>query len=78
MKIALRIEYKKGVEDPEASVVAKNALTLGFDKLKSIKIAKEYVFDVNDKEGKAQVEKIARDLLVNPVIQQYTIYERDE
>jgi phosphoribosylformylglycinamidine synthase PurS subunit len=78
MKIALRIEYKKGVEDPEASVVEKNALTLGFDRLKSIKIAKEYVFDVNGKEGKAQVEKIARDLLVNPVIQQYTIYERDE
>ena len=78
MKIALRIEYKKGVEDPEASVVEKNAHTLGFDKLKSIKIAKEYVFNVNDKEGKAQVEKIARDLLVNPVIQQFTIYERDE
>jgi phosphoribosylformylglycinamidine synthase PurS subunit len=78
MKIALRIEYRKGVEDPEASVVEKNAVTLGFDRLKSIKIAKEYVFDVSDKEGRAQVEKIARDLLVNPVIQQYTIYERDE
>ena len=78
MKIALRIEYKKGVEDPESSVVQKNALSLGFDKLKSIKIAKEYVFDVADEVGKAQVEKIARDLLVNPVIQEYTIYERDE
>ena len=43
-----------------------------------MKIAKEYVFNVIDKEGKAQVEKIARDLLVNPVLQQFTIYERDE
>lgn len=78
MKIALRIEYKKGVEDPEATTVERNALTLGFDKFRSIRIAKEYVFDVDRKDARSEVEKFARDLLVNPVIQEYSIYERDD
>jgi|ACXJ01.1.fsa_nt_gi phosphoribosylformylglycinamidine synthase len=74
MKIALRIEYREGVEDPEASTVSKNCEVLGFQDLSKIKIAKEYVFDVNESNPEKRVEELARTLLVNPVIQKYSIH----
>ena len=61
MKIALRIEYREGVEDPEASTVSKNCEVLGFQDLSKIKIAKEYVFDVNESNPEKRVEEPARD-----------------
>ncbi len=74
MKIALRIEYREGVEDPEASTVSKNCEVLGFRDLSKIKIAKEYVFDVNEGDPEKRIEELARTLLVNPVIQKYSIH----
>ncbi len=78
MKVALKIEYKEGVEDPEATVVSKNAAVLGFGDLGRLKIAKEYVFEVKSAAQKKKVEELAKLLLVNPVIQSYAIETRED
>lgn len=76
MKMALRVEYRDGVEDPEALTVEKSIRKLGIDSVKSVKIVKEYLFDIDSSNPQEEIEKLAGILLMNPVIHKYSLAKR--
>lgn len=76
MKVALRVEYRDGVEDPEALTVENSIRKLGVESVKSVKIVKEYLFEVDSKSPQEEVERLARILLMNPVVHKYSLVER--
>jgi phosphoribosylformylglycinamidine synthase len=75
----VEVRYLPGVEDPEALTIKRNLKILGYDSVSDVKMARIYdlTFE-NEKDAHTQVEKLARDLLSNPVINSYTITKTGE
>ncbi|WP_393970663.1 phosphoribosylformylglycinamidine synthase subunit PurS [Oxyplasma meridianum] len=75
----VEVRYLPGVEDPEALTVRRNLKILGYNSVSDVKMARIYdlIFE-NEKDALIQVEKLARDLLSNPVINSYTITKTGE
>lgn len=76
MNAIINIHAKKGILDPKAKAT-KNALSsLGFEDIKNIKMGKQIIIDLGNKtsqEAKDIAEQMAKKLLVNEVIEDYTI-----
>lgn len=75
----VEVRYLPGVEDPEALTVKRNLKILGYDSVSGVNMARIYdlTFE-NEKDAEIQVEKLARDILSNPVINSYTITKTGE
>jgi len=75
----VEVRYLPGVEDPEALTIKRNLKILGYSSVSNVKMARIYdlTFE-NEKDAHMQVEKLARDLLSNPVINSYTITKTGE
>lgn len=70
----VEVRYLPGVEDPEALTVKRNLRILGYDSISGVMMARVYELTLEDSDGAYEkVEKLARDLLSNPVINSYTI-----
>jgi phosphoribosylformylglycinamidine synthase subunit PurS len=72
------INFKSGILDPEAEAIKKTILNMGFKSLK--KLSKGKFFDIeinNNKNGLKEIEKISRDLLSNPVIENFKIIKKN-
>ena len=78
MKVKLIVFYKEGVFDPQGKAIRHSAETLGFKGLKSISTGKYFEIEVKAKTKKqahAEVNKMAKKLLANPVIEDWIILE---
>lgn len=76
MKAEVTIDLKKGVADPEGAQTKKALALLGFDNVVEVKSLKTFRIELaeEDKDAALSVlEDICKKLLVNPVIQEYTI-----
>ncbi len=77
MKAKVYVTLKPGVLDPQGKAIHHSVELLGFDSVADIRQGKffEIVLDENLSEADAQtaVEKIARDVLANPVIEDYKV-----
>lgn len=76
MKASVEISLKDGILDPQAKTIFNALQTLGFECVRDLKIAKKMTLDLDlDDENCAreQLEAMARDLLANPVIENYKI-----
>ncbi len=74
MKINVFVTPKKNVLDPQGAAVSHALESLGFKGLKSTRIGKliELEVDAADTpEFRAQLDKLCRDLLSNPVIEDF-------
>ncbi|MCL5802210.1 MAG: phosphoribosylformylglycinamidine synthase subunit PurS [Thermoplasmataceae archaeon] len=72
----VEVRYLPGVEDPEALTVKRNLKILGYDSVSGVSMARIYELTFEDgKDAHEKVEKLARNLLSNPVINSYTITE---
>ncbi|WP_163328539.1 phosphoribosylformylglycinamidine synthase subunit PurS [Desulfurobacterium thermolithotrophum] len=74
------ITYRKGVLDPQGIAVEKAAHSLGFEKVKNVKVGKYITMNIeadSPEEVKREIEEMAKKFLVNPVIEEYT-YEVEE
>lgn len=77
----VEVRYLPGVEDPEALTVKRNLKILGYDSVSGVSMARIYELtfedgkDAHGKDAHEKVEKLARNLLSNPVINSYTITE---
>ncbi|AMK13163.1 phosphoribosylformylglycinamidine synthase PurS [methanogenic archaeon mixed culture ISO4-G1] len=76
--IEIRIEFKKGVADPEGSNTKKTLESLGFKGLGQVRFVKlfEVEMDLPPEEAKKAGEEMCRKLLANPVIQNYKVTVR--
>ena len=74
MKIKVFVTPKKNVLDPQGVAVGHALESLGLKGLKGTRVGKvvELELDVSDStEFRAQLDKLCRDLLSNPVIEDY-------
>jgi len=76
MIIAINVHLKKGVLDPQGKAVYNALNALGFNKIIDARVGKQILLniDTNNKEEAIEIaNKAAKELLANPVIENYEI-----
>ncbi|MCA1590331.1 MAG: phosphoribosylformylglycinamidine synthase subunit PurS [Acidobacteria bacterium] len=77
MKAKVYVTLKPGVLDPQGKAIHHSVELLGFDKIGDIRQGKyfEILLDESASESDARtaVERIAKDVLANPVIEDYRV-----
>ncbi|MBD23135.1 MAG: phosphoribosylformylglycinamidine synthase, purS protein [Alphaproteobacteria bacterium] len=77
MKFRVYVNFKDGILDPEAEAIKQTIMNMG---LKSVKnLVKGKFFDIeieNNKDHLKEIESISRDLLTNPVIENFKIVKK--
>jgi phosphoribosylformylglycinamidine synthase PurS subunit len=77
MKAKVYVTLKPGVLDPQGKAIHHSVELLGFEKIADIRQGKYFEIALDESlpeaEAKAAAEKIARDVLANPVIEDYRV-----
>ena len=77
MKAKVYVMLKPDVLDPQGKAIHHSVELLGFEKINDIRQGKyfEIALDaaLSETEAKAAAEKIAKDVLANPVIEDYRV-----
>ena len=77
MKAKVYVTLKSSVLDPQGKAIHHSVELLGFEKIADIRQGKyfEIALDsaLSDAEAKETAEKIAKDVLANPVIEDYRV-----
>ncbi|MDR0747847.1 MAG: phosphoribosylformylglycinamidine synthase subunit PurS [Helicobacteraceae bacterium] len=76
MKAIINVSLKEGILDPQGKATRHALKTLGFENLESVRIGKQIVINLNTfdaREAREQAQKMAEELLVNEVIEEYSI-----
>lgn len=77
MKVKVYVTLKPSVLDPQGKAIHHSVELLGFEKINDIRQGKyfEIALDsaVSEAEAKEAAEKIAKDVLANPVIEDYKV-----
>jgi len=75
-KAKVHITLKKSVLDPQGKTIQHALTSLGYDKLKEVRMGKyaELMLDADSQEeAEKQIEEMCERLLANPVIEDWTI-----
>jgi phosphoribosylformylglycinamidine synthase PurS subunit len=77
MKAKIYVTLKPSVLDPQGKAIHHSVELLGFEQIREVRQGKyfEIVLDESlpEAEAKAAAEKIAKDVLANPVIEDYRV-----
>jgi len=77
MKAKVYVTLKPSVLDPQGKAIHHSVESLGFEKIEDVRQGKyfEIALDdgVSENEAKEAAEKIAKDVLANPVIEDYRV-----
>jgi phosphoribosylformylglycinamidine synthase subunit PurS len=77
MKAKVYVTLKPGVLDPQGKAIHHSVELLGFEKIEDIRQGKYFEIaldaDLPEAEAREAAEKIARDVLANPVIEDYRV-----
>jgi phosphoribosylformylglycinamidine synthase PurS subunit len=74
MKVHVVVMPKQSVLDPQG-VAVRNALKdLGLDSVQTVRVGKLLELEFEVPPDEAKLEQVCRDLLSNPVIEDYTIH----
>jgi phosphoribosylformylglycinamidine synthase subunit PurS len=74
MKAHVWVMLKTTVLDPQGKTIQHALSSLGYSQVSSVRQGKFFVLELdgtNKDEARAQVEKIAREVLTNPVIEEF-------
>ena len=77
MKYRVYISFRHGILDPEAEAIRKTVHSAGFKNIS--KLSKGKFFDIEVKDDKdyfVEIEKISKNLLSNPVIENFKIVKK--
>lgn len=78
-KALVYVTFKAGVLDPQGEAVRGALYSLGFKGVNDVRVGKFIEIELEDAEDvHADLEKMCRDLLANPVIEDYRIEMADE
>jgi len=76
MKAKVFVSLKKSVLDPQGKTIHHSLQNIGFGKITEVRQGKFFEIDFDSEltrmEVQAEVEKIARDVLTNPVIEEFS------
>ncbi len=76
MRLHIEITRRPGIADPEAVTVSRALRELGFDTVVGVGMGRSLVIDVDETDPEAAREaadRMCRQLLANPVLEDYTI-----
>jgi phosphoribosylformylglycinamidine synthase PurS subunit len=76
MKATVLVRLKSEVLDPQGDAVRRALGKLGFEGVKGVRVGKLIEIDLDDSAGpdvKARLEKMADEMLANPVIEDFEI-----
>jgi phosphoribosylformylglycinamidine synthase subunit PurS len=74
MKAHVWVMLKSTVLDPQGQTIQHALSSLGYSKIQSVRQGKFFVLDLDGlsaEDAKKQAEKIAREVLANPVIEEF-------
>jgi phosphoribosylformylglycinamidine synthase subunit PurS len=74
MKAHVWVMLKSTVLDPQGQTIQRALSSLGYTKVQEVRQGKFFVLELDGlthEEAKTQVESIAKDVLTNPVIEQF-------
>jgi phosphoribosylformylglycinamidine synthase len=80
MKARVFVTLKKTVLDPQGQTIQKALAGLGYRSMQDVRQGKVFEIELNGiskEEARQQVERVARDVLTNPVIEEFR-YELEE
>ncbi len=78
-KALVYVTFKTGVLDPQGEAVRGALSSLGFKGVNDVRVGKFIEIELEDADDvHADIEKMCRDLLANPVIEDYRIEMADE
>lgn len=76
MKAIVNIYLKEGVLDPQGKAIHHALDAMNFQGVEDVRMGKQIVLKLsstNETEARAEVEKMAEEILANTVIEDYTI-----
>lgn len=76
MKVTVTIDRRPEIADPEGTTVERALHELGFTEAKSVRMDRVIHMDVDGDDPdavKTQVESMCRQLLANPVLEDFTV-----
>ena len=77
MKAKVYVTLKPGILDPQGKAIHHSVELLGFEKISDIRQGKYFEIaldaDLSEDDARAAAEKIAKDVLANPVIEDYRV-----
>ena len=73
MQVTVTVMLKNGVLDPQGEAVKSALGTLGFSGINGVRQGKIIVLDVDDSVDVLHVNKMCSQLLVNSVIESYSV-----
>jgi phosphoribosylformylglycinamidine synthase len=74
MKAHVWVMLKSTVLDPQGQTIHRALASLGYAKVEDVRQGKFFVLELDGlsrEEAKSQVERIARDVLTNPIIEEF-------
>lgn len=80
MKARVYVTLKKTVLDPQGQTIRRALAGLGYQSIKDVRQGKVFEIEldgVSPQQAREQVERAAKDVLTNPVIEEYR-YELEE
>jgi len=72
--VKVYISYRKGILDPQGVAVEKAAHSLGFNKVKDVRVGKYITMKIeadSEDEVEKEIKEMAKRFLVNPVIEEF-------
>ncbi|MDA1000864.1 MAG: phosphoribosylformylglycinamidine synthase subunit PurS [bacterium] len=81
-RASVYVTYKKGVLDPQGETIKGALGSLGFARVRSARVGKYIELELDDaprEDIRTEIEKMCRELLANPVIEDFRIeFSEDE
>ena len=79
MKAKVYVTLKQGVLDPQGKAIRHAVQTMGYNSIADVRQGKYFEIELSDadarsrEEARAEVERLARDVLSNPVIEDFRV-----
>ena len=71
------VNFKDGILDPEAEAIKQTIANMGLKSVKNLVKGKFFDIEVEDnKNHLSEIEKISKDLLANPIIENFKIVKK--
>ena len=76
MKAFVHVALKKTVLDPQGQTICRSLASMGYSGIRDVRQGKLFEIDLEpeaaEDEARRQIEKMAREVLANPVIEEFT------
>jgi phosphoribosylformylglycinamidine synthase PurS subunit len=72
-RMIVEVMLKPGIHDPEGEAIASACRRLGFGQVLGVRQGKRFEVELDGPADETAVTELARDLLSNPVIEEFTV-----